>query len=73
MATKIEQCSRADRVAALTNEYLELGLRPESALGAAEADLWEPERLGLFIQSGSSSANRCIVVGKVILPPNVRR
>ena len=46
MATKIEQCSHAERVAALTNQYLELGLALRSALRAAEADLWEPEGLG---------------------------
>jgi hypothetical protein len=40
MATKIEQFSYADRVAALTNQYLELGLPLNSALRAAEADLW---------------------------------
>lgn len=72
MATKIEQCSHAERVAALTNQYLELGLPLRSALRAAEADLWEPESLGLFIQSGPSSTNRCTIIGKEILPPNVR-
>jgi hypothetical protein len=40
MATKIEQFSYADRVAALTHQYLELGLPLNSALRAAEADLW---------------------------------
>jgi hypothetical protein len=42
------------RVAALTHQYLELGLPLNSALRAAEADLWEPENLGLVIQSGPS-------------------
>ena len=40
MAAKIEQFSYADRVAALTHEYLELGLPLNSALRAAEVDLW---------------------------------
>jgi hypothetical protein len=31
------------RVAALTHQYLELGLPLNSALRAAEADLWEPD------------------------------
>jgi hypothetical protein len=35
------------RVPALTHQYLELGLPLNSALRAAEADLWEPENLGL--------------------------
>ena len=49
MATKIEQYSYADKVAALTHQYLELGLPLNSALRAAEADLWEPEtRVWLF-------------------------
>jgi hypothetical protein len=39
MATKIEQFSYADRVAALTHQYLELGLPQDAALRAAEADL----------------------------------
>ena len=43
MATKIEQFSYADKVAALTHQYVELGLPLNSALRAAEADLWEPE------------------------------
>jgi len=47
MATKIEQFSYADKVAALTHQYLELGLPLNSALRAAEADLWEPENLRL--------------------------
>jgi hypothetical protein len=42
------------RVPALTHQYLELGLPLNSALRAAEADLWEPENLGLVIQSGPS-------------------
>ena len=42
------------RVAALTHQYLELGLSLNSALRATEADLWEPENLGLVIQSGLS-------------------
>jgi hypothetical protein len=50
MATKIEQFSYADKVAALTHQYLELGLPLNSALRAAEADLWEPENLGLVKQ-----------------------
>jgi hypothetical protein len=43
------------RVAALTHQYLKLGLPLSSALRAAEADLWEPENLGLVIQSGPST------------------
>jgi hypothetical protein len=39
-ATKIEQFSDADRVAALTHQYLELGLPLDAAHRAAEADLW---------------------------------
>jgi len=39
--------SDADKVAALTHQYLELGLPLNSALRAAEADLWEPENLRL--------------------------
>ena len=39
-ASKIEQFSDADRVAALTYYYLELGLPLDAALRAAEADLW---------------------------------
>ena len=70
-ATKIEQRSHAERVAALTNQYLELGLPLSSALRAAEADLWEPESLGLFIQGGTSSTNRCTRIEKDILPSNV--
>jgi hypothetical protein len=58
MATKIEQCPRADRLVALTNQYLELGLPLKCALRAAEADLREPESLALFIQSGPSSTKR---------------
>jgi hypothetical protein len=42
------------RVATLTHRYLELGLPLNSALRAAEADLWEPENLGLVIQRGPS-------------------
>jgi NADPH:quinone reductase-like Zn-dependent oxidoreductase len=38
--TKIAQFSYADRVAALTHQYLELGLPLDAALQAAEADLW---------------------------------
>jgi hypothetical protein len=57
MATKIEQLSYADRVAALTHQYLELGLPLNFALRAAEADLWEPENLTLVIQSGPLNAN----------------
>jgi hypothetical protein len=39
MATKIELFSYFDRVAALTQQYLELGLPLNSAIRAAEADL----------------------------------
>jgi hypothetical protein len=39
-ASKIDQFSDADRVAALTSHYLELGLPLVAALRAAEADLW---------------------------------
>ncbi len=72
MATKIEQFSCADRVATLTHQYLELGLPLNSALRAAEADLWEPQNLGLVIQSGPSSTKRCPPIRKDILPPNVQ-
>jgi len=72
MATKIEQFSYADKVAALTHQYLELGLPLNSALRAAEADLWEPENLRLVIQSGPSSTKRCNPIRKENLPPNVR-
>ena len=41
------------RVPALTHQYLELGLPLNSALRAAEADLWEPENLGLCGGAGS--------------------
>jgi hypothetical protein len=41
MATKIQQFSYADRVAALTHQYLELGPPLDAALRAAEADLWQ--------------------------------
>jgi hypothetical protein len=43
-ATKIDQCSHANGVAALTNQYVELSLPPKSALRAAEADRLEHER-----------------------------
>ena len=72
MAIKFEQFSYADKVAALTHQYLELGLPLNSALRAAEADLWEPENLRLVIQSGPSSPKRCNPIRKEILPPNVR-
>ncbi|HZC34205.1 MAG TPA: hypothetical protein VE242_01260 [Chthoniobacterales bacterium] len=39
MATKIEQFSDAETVAALIHQYLELGLRLDAAVRAAEADL----------------------------------
>jgi hypothetical protein len=39
MDIKIEQFSYAGRVAALTHQYLELGLPLDAALRAAEADL----------------------------------
>jgi hypothetical protein len=64
MATKIKQFSYVDRVAALTHQSLELGLPLNSALRAAEADLWEPENLGLVIQSGPSSTKRCTAIRK---------
>jgi len=64
MATKIGQFSYADKVAALTHQYLELGLPLNSALRAAEADLWEPENLRLVIQSGPSSTKRLTRFGK---------
>ena len=67
MATKIEQFSYADKVAALTHQYLELGLPLNSALRAAEADLWEPENLRLVIQSGPSSTKRCNPIRKDLL------
>jgi hypothetical protein len=41
---KIEQFSDADRVAALTHQYLDLGLPLDAARRAAEADLW-PARI----------------------------
>ncbi|SRR5258708_2884843 len=72
MAINIEQFSYADRVAALTHQYLELGLPVNSALRAAEADLWEPENLGLVIQSGPSSTKRYTPIRKDTLPANVR-
>ena len=38
-----------------------------SALRAAEADLWEPENLRLVIQSGPSSTKRCNPIRKDLL------
>jgi hypothetical protein len=40
MATKIDQFSYADSLAALIHQYLEFGLPLDFALRAAEADLW---------------------------------
>ena len=48
-----------EKLARLTQLYLEPRLPLYDALRAAEADLWQPEDLDLVIQSDPASAKRC--------------
>ena len=43
MSINIDPCSYVEKIATLTQLYLELGLRLHDALAAAHADVWQPE------------------------------
>ena len=43
MSINIDRFSYVEKLATLTQLYLELGLRLHDALRAAEADVWQPE------------------------------
>ena len=43
MSINVDRVSYVEKLRALTQLYLELGLRLHDALRAAEADVWRPE------------------------------